>query len=151
MGELFWILTYGCCSCKVAHPILELQTLSPPRSCCCGPAPALSHWTTIWPTEWGARLPAFHLLSQQTCQKTNLAKSRHLSEYFRNSHVCFCTVLVFGMLVRGEKALDVKLLRCLFSRGVTYGSSRELRTIRICKINEKNKKQSIKENSHHCE
>lgn len=49
-----------------------------------------------------------------------------------NSHLCFCRGLVFGMVVRGWRALDVKLLRCLFSSGVTYGSSRVLRTTKTC-------------------
>lgn len=99
----FQILTYGRCFWKVVHPTLEVQTPSPPQSCCCGPAPALSRWTAVWPAERGAPPPAFHLLSEQTESDSGVAAEGTVTTFkdVWNSRLCFCTGLVFGMLVRG--------------------------------------------------
>lgn len=139
------ISTYGCCFWKSGYPTLEQQTPSHRQSCCCGPVPVPSCWTAAWPKERGAHPPASHLLPKKRhVTNTSGAGTKVTTFKWRNSHLCFCRGLVFGMLLRGWRALDVKLLRCLFSSGVTYGSSSELRTIHICwKKKPKKKKKEL--------
>lgn len=127
-GTRCQVSTYGRCFWKVVHPTLGAQTPSPPRSYCCGPAPALTRWRRVWGTETDASPPASHRLPEQTCHKHIAQKHKESTFQWGNSHLCFCGGLAFEMLGGGWRALDVKLLRCLFSSGVTYGSSRVLRT-----------------------
>lgn len=91
------VLTYGCCFWKLAHPTLEPQTPSLPQSHCCGPAPTLSHWIIIWRKRRDARLPSFHLLSQQTCHKHVGTEVKYKVTTLRNileTHICVSALVL---------------------------------------------------------